>query len=156
MLALASVTATAASVSAADEPNPPVWPSTVRIFSPGDSDIQSTVDAAFTDNGGHDPDFHGQFSSSRYAFMFKPGTYTQDVPVGPSLPRDARQGQRYSVTGTDAFASRVSAGYYTTVHGLGSSPDDVIFSGAKVRAPRLIATPLRPAAARFALRAPCH
>jgi len=103
MLALASVTATAASVSVADEPNPPVWPSTVRIFSPGDSDIQTTVDAAFTDNGGHDPDFHGQFSSSRYAFMFKPGTYTQDVPVG----------------------------YYTTVHGLGSSPDDVIFSGAK-------------------------
>ena len=35
--------------------------------------------------------------------MFKPGTYTVDVPVG----------------------------YYTQVLGLGDSPDDVIFSGSK-------------------------
>ena len=85
------------------EPNPPQWPASVRVFSPTDTDIQATVDAAFAENGGHAPPNHGQFSSSRYAFLFRPGSYAVDVPVG----------------------------FYTTVHGLGASPDDVVFSGAK-------------------------
>jgi hypothetical protein len=83
------------------EPNPPNWPSSVSIFSPGDPDIQSVVDAAFVTNGGQDN--HGQFSPERYAFLFKPGQYTVDVPVG----------------------------FYTSVYGLGTSPDDVVFTGAK-------------------------
>jgi len=31
---------------------------------------------------GHEPSNHGQFSSSRFAFLFEPGTYTEEVPVG--------------------------------------------------------------------------
>lgn len=43
-----------------------------------------------------------QFGSDRWALFFKPGQYTLDVRVG----------------------------YYTTVHGLGSSPEDVVITGA--------------------------
>ena len=61
------------------------------------------IDAVYATNGGYDPVNNGQFVDSRYALMFKPGTYTVDVPVG----------------------------YYTQVLGLGDSPDDVVFSGSK-------------------------
>lgn len=88
-------------VCTAVEQNPPVWPSTVRVFSPGDGDIQSTVDAAFANNGGT-PD-HGQWSDKRYAFLFKPGNYDVDVPIG----------------------------YYTQVLGLGTAPTDVVFTTGK-------------------------
>jgi len=79
------------------ELNPPVWPSTVRVFSPDDEDIQDVVYAAFAENGGNMD--HGQFSKSRYAFLFKPGSYNVDVPIG----------------------------YYTQVVGLGESPTEVVF-----------------------------
>lgn len=82
------------------ESNPPRWPSSVRIFSPTDTDINSTVQAAFVQNGGHSPSNHGQFSKKRFAFLFKPGSYNVQVPVG----------------------------YYTQVLGLGESPDDVVFT----------------------------
>ena len=95
-------TATSTGVDAA-EPNPPTWPSSVRVFDPSDTDISATVNAAFAKNGGHDPPNNGQFSTERYAFLFKPGTYTDDVPVG----------------------------FYTTVAGLGEAPGDVIFAGEK-------------------------
>lgn len=86
------------------EPNPPVWPSTVKVYGPGD-DATATADVnqAFATNGGHNPANHGQFSDQRYAFLFKPGSYNVDVPVG----------------------------YYTTVHGLGESPTDVKFTSQK-------------------------
>ena len=64
------------------ESNPPRWPSSVRIFSPTDTDINSTVQAAFEINGGHTPSNHGQFSKKRFAFLFKPGSYNVQVPVG--------------------------------------------------------------------------
>ena len=64
-------------------------------------EIEDAVNAAFSINGGHLPADHGQFSSERYAFLFKPGTYAVDVPVG----------------------------YYTQVLGLGDQPGDVVFSG---------------------------
>lgn len=86
-----------------DEPNPPVWPGTVNVFSPSDTNIQAIIDAAYSKNGGHEPPDHGQFSDERYAFLFKPGVYNVDVPVG----------------------------YYTTVHGLGERPSDVEFTSAK-------------------------
>lgn len=91
--------------SVAQEPNPPTWPSTVSIFGPEDAiaDIQAKVNQAFSQNGGHVPDDHGQFSSQRFAFLFKPGRYNVEVPVG----------------------------YYTQVLGLGQSPSDVIFDSAK-------------------------
>jgi len=52
-------------------------------------------------NGGQ-PEI-GQFSERRFAFLFKPGSYDVDVPVG----------------------------YYTQVAGLGKSPSDVVFTSAK-------------------------
>jgi len=73
------------------------------VFSPSDQNIQQVIDAAYKTNGGHEPPDNGQFSSERYAFLFKPGIYTVDVPVG----------------------------YYTTVHGLGERSSDVEFTSAK-------------------------
>ena len=61
------------------------------------------VNAAFAKNGGHVPANNGQFSTERYAFLFKPGNYSADVPVG----------------------------YYTSIYGLGESPNDVVFNGDK-------------------------
>eukprot|EP00466_Bigelowiella_natans_P009852 jgi/Bigna1/76518/fgenesh1_pg.41_\ len=87
---------------AGNEPNPPSFPDTVKIFSPktDPAKIQSAINDAFAKNGGHNPSNNGQFSSLRYAFMFLPGNYTTDVPVG----------------------------FYTQILGLGENPDDVVFS----------------------------
>jgi hypothetical protein len=63
--------------------------------------IQDVVQKAFNTNGGSEE--NGQFSSERYAFLFKEGSYDVDVPVG----------------------------YYTTVAGLGQKPTDVVFTGTK-------------------------
>ena len=81
-------------VAAASEPNPPVWPSSVRVFRPADNDIEQTVNAAFSTTGGDGN--NGHFVDKRFAFLFLPGDYSASVPVG----------------------------YYTTVHGLGESPND--------------------------------
>eukprot|EP01083_Nonionella_stella_P159267 519410_1 len=78
------------------EPNPPQWPSTVKIFKPGDNGAQDTIDKIFTTQGGHDPPFHGQWSNNRYALLFKPGTYPIDLNIG----------------------------FYTHVMGMGKSPQD--------------------------------
>jgi len=85
--------------------NPPEWPASVQVFGPETSisDIEKSVQAAFANNGGHEPEDHGQFSEHRYAFLFKPGSYAVDVPVG----------------------------YYTQVLGLGEDPTDVMFTGGK-------------------------
>lgn len=85
--------------------NPPSWPDSVQVFGPETSigDIEAKVEAAFATNGGHVPEDHGQFSEHRYAFLFKPGSYAVDVPVG----------------------------YYTQVAGLGKLPSDVKFTGSK-------------------------
>jgi hypothetical protein len=91
------------STAANTEPNPPQWPSSVRVFSENDKDIDSVLAAAYSINGGHQPANHGQFSSKRFAFLFKPGTYDVDAPVG----------------------------YYTQVMGLGESPEDVLFTSPK-------------------------
>eukprot|EP01052_Picozoa_sp_SAG31_P016626 SAG31_NODE_1107_length_9877_cov_4.000102_10_plen_270_part_00 len=78
-----------------DEPNPPVWPSAVHIFSPDDdrANMNATIFALYANQD--------LYQDQHAAFLFKPGRYEIDVPVG----------------------------YYTTVHGLGSSPSDVIFAG---------------------------
>jgi hypothetical protein len=85
------------------EPNPPLWPDSVKVFSENDTGIDATIAAAYALNGGHEPANHGQFSPSRFAFLFKPGTYDVDCPVG----------------------------YYTQVLGLGASPSDVTFTSPK-------------------------
>lgn len=87
-----------------EEPNPPVWPETVQVFGPGDeAPATAAVNAAYTINGGHTPSDHGQFSDKRFAFLFKPGAYNIEVPVG----------------------------FYTHVAGLGQSPTDVVFTSSK-------------------------
>lgn len=89
--------------SEAAEPNPPTWPSSVVVFGPDSKDINATIAAAYAQNGGYDPTNHGQFSDLRFAFMFTPGDYDVDCPVG----------------------------YYTQVLGLGTSPSDVNFISQK-------------------------
>jgi len=85
------------------EPNPPIWPQSVRVFGPEDSvdTIQAAVNAAYALNGGQ-PDL-GQFSEHRFVFMFKPGSFNVEVPVG----------------------------YYTQILGLGSHPSEVVFTSSK-------------------------
>uniref|UniRef100_A0A7S4SCA5 Pectate lyase superfamily protein domain-containing protein n=1 Tax=Alexandrium monilatum TaxID=311494 RepID=A0A7S4SCA5_9DINO len=102
-LAAASTRLSAALVQS--RPNPPVWPPSVQVFGPEDDSehIKSAVQKAFRENGGQKPINHGEFSSSRYAFLFKPGKYSVDVPVG----------------------------YYTQVLGLGGQPGDVIFDAER-------------------------
>ncbi|MFD2472649.1 coagulation factor 5/8 type domain-containing protein [Amycolatopsis silviterrae] len=58
--------------------------------------IQRTLDAIFAEQE------KNQFGSQRYAVLFKPGTYANDVNVG----------------------------FYTQILGLGSTPDDVTINGA--------------------------
>lgn len=79
------------------ESNPPNWPSGVYVFDASTpSYTQSILDQAFSVNGGHNPTFNGQWSTNRYAFLFKPGVHNVKVNVG----------------------------YYTSVIGLGTSPKD--------------------------------
>ena len=79
------------------EPNPPTWPSSVYVFDPANSaQNQQVIDSIFATNGGHDPSFNGQWSNLRYALLFMPGTHNVNVNVG----------------------------YYTSVIGLGETPQD--------------------------------
>jgi hypothetical protein len=56
------------------EPNPPSWDTkSVKIIDPNDGTCQKTVDAIWGENGGSNN--HGQWSKSRYAVMFKPGSH---------------------------------------------------------------------------------
>ncbi|HEX7638294.1 MAG TPA: peptidase inhibitor family I36 protein [Burkholderiaceae bacterium] len=72
----------------------------VKIFDPGTpaATIQSALDAAF--NAQYQSPT-AQFGSQRYAFLFKPGTYSPTARLG----------------------------FYTTVEGLGLNPDDVQITG---------------------------
>ena len=76
------------------QPNPPKWPNTVKVFSPRSSKIGKQLHKLYETQ-------QAIFGDGRLAVLFKPGRYTDNVPVG----------------------------YYTTVHGLGSSPEDVVFEG---------------------------
>jgi hypothetical protein len=71
-------------------PNVMVFDSTMAM-----ADIQAKIDGVYATQ------LTGQFATARYAFLFKPGTYTVNVKVG----------------------------YYTQVLGLGASPDDVTITG---------------------------
>ena len=100
-VALALARAALGFAAPAQEPNPPQWPASVSVFDPSDgaAKIEAKIAEAYEQNGGHSPPNHGQFSDRRFAFLFKPGTYDVDCPVG----------------------------YYTQVLGLGDAPSDVTF-----------------------------
>ncbi|WP_410572402.1 RICIN domain-containing protein [Amycolatopsis sp. cmx-4-61] len=80
------------------QPGQPDFGPNVVIFDPSmpSSTIQSRLDSIFSQQE------RNQFGSQRYAVMFKPGTYANDVNVG----------------------------FYTQVLGLGLSPDAVTVNGA--------------------------
>src|SRR5260370_36238902 len=75
----------------------------VYIFNPGmrQSEIQATVDAVANQQ------VSNQFGTQRYALLFEPGTY-----------------------GSSATPLNFQIGYYTTVAGLGLSPNDVVINGS--------------------------
>jgi hypothetical protein len=84
-------------------PGQPDFGPNVYIFSPGmpQSQIQSTVDSIASQQ------VSNQFGTQRYALLFEPGTY-----------------------GSAADPLIFQVGYYTSVAGLGASPDDVVINGA--------------------------
>jgi hypothetical protein len=75
----------------------------VYIFNPSmpQSEIQATVDAVANQQ------VSNQFGTQRYALLFEPGTY-----------------------GTSTDPLNFQVGYYTTVAGLGLSPNDVVINGS--------------------------
>ncbi|MCU1682596.1 MAG: Ricin lectin [Amycolatopsis sp.] len=86
-----------ASARTASPSDAPDFGPNVKIFDPSmsSSDIQSQLDSISNQQQGN------EFGGDRYAVMFKPGTYNNDVNVG----------------------------YYTQALGLGLNPDDVTING---------------------------
>jgi hypothetical protein len=84
-------------------PSQPNFGSNVYIFTPTMplSQIQATVDSIATQQ------IPNQFGTQRYALLFEPGTY-----------------------GTSATPLNFQVGYYTSVAGLGQSPNDVVINGS--------------------------
>ncbi|MBV8212664.1 MAG: adenylyl cyclase, partial [Verrucomicrobia bacterium] len=82
---------------------PPDFGPNVKIFDPSMSisQIQATVDAIANQQ------VPNQFGTQRYALLFMPGTY-----------------------GSTSTPLNFQVGYYTSVAGLGSSPDDVVINGS--------------------------
>jgi len=82
------------------------FPSNVYIFTTADSIavMQDKINTVFGEQGGSSPENNGQNSPNNYAFLFMPGTYTIDIPIG----------------------------YYTHVAGLGKSSSEVQITGGPV------------------------
>ena len=97
---LPSVSAASAPSTSSDQPN---FGSNVYLFTPAmpQSEIQATVDAIANQQ------ISNQFGTERYALLFAPGTY-----------------------GSSANPLNFQVGYYTTVAGLGRSPNDVVINGS--------------------------
>jgi hypothetical protein len=104
-LVLTATTVGFATTASADTPGSgqPNFGPNVYIFNPGmpQSEIQATVDAVAAQQ------VPNQFGTQRYAFLFEPGTY-----------------------GSSANPLNFQIGYYTTVAGLGLSPNDVVINGS--------------------------
>ncbi len=100
--AATSGVATALAAPSASSSQPNFGPS-VYIFTPGmpQSQIQATVDAVANQQ------VSNQFGTQRYALLFEPGTY-----------------------GSSTDPLNFQIGYYTTVAGLGLSPNDVVINGS--------------------------
>jgi len=101
---IGDLTGTALASSPAHHPSSsgPDLGANVTVFDPSPpvSQIQATLDAAYTQQVGN------EMGTARYAFLFKPGTY-----------------------GTDTQPLQVKVGYYTEIAGLGASPTDVVING---------------------------
>ena len=95
--------ATAVSADPLAVPRQPDFGPNAMIFDPSmpTSQIQAAVDAVATQQ------VPNQFGPQRYALLFKPGTY-----------------------GTSTNPLNFQVGYYTTVAGLGISPNDVVINGS--------------------------
>src|SRR5712692_6983395 len=100
--AATSGAATALAAPSASSSQPNFGPS-VYIFNPKmpQSEIQATVDAVANQQ------VSNQFGIQRYALLFEPGTY-----------------------GSSSDPLNFQIGYYTTVAGLGLSPNDVVINGS--------------------------
>jgi hypothetical protein len=83
--------------------NQPLFGPNVYIFNPNMplSEIQATVDSVASQQ------VSNQFGAQRYALLFEPGTY-----------------------GSSSNPLNFQVGYYTTVAGLGLSPNDVVINGS--------------------------
>ena len=91
------------SASRTASPGQPDFGPNVYVFSPSmpQSHIQARVNSIASQQAGN------QFGTQRYALLFEPGTY-----------------------GSAADPLFLQVGYYTSVAGLGASPDDVVINGA--------------------------
>ncbi len=100
VVTLTAPTALAAPSASSSQPN---FGPSVYIFNPtmSQSDIQATVDAVANQQ------VSNQFGTQRYALLFEPGTY-----------------------GSSTDPLNFQVGYYTTVAGLGLSPNDVVINGS--------------------------
>ena len=100
--AATSGVATALAAPSASSSQPNFGPN-VYIFNPSmpQSQIQATVDAVANQQ------VSNQFGTQRYALLFEPGTY-----------------------GSSTNPLNFQVGYYTTVAGLGLSPNDVVINGS--------------------------
>jgi hypothetical protein len=106
VLAFAAIGGGFATAALADSPapsGPPDFGPNVHIFTPStpQSEIQATVDAIAAQQ------VNNEFGTQRYALLFEPGTY-----------------------GTKQNPLNFQIGYYTTVAGLGLSPNDVVINGS--------------------------
>jgi len=101
-LAATSSIATALAAPSASSSQPNFGPN-VYIFNPGmpQSQVQATVNAVANQQ------VSNQFGTQRYALLFEPGTY-----------------------GSSTNPLNFQVGYYTTVAGLGQSPNDVVINGS--------------------------
>jgi hypothetical protein len=103
LLSALPVLSVSAAAAAPPASSPPDFGPNVMIFDPSmpTSQIQAAVDAVANQQ------VSNQFGSQRYALLFKPGTY-----------------------GSAADPLNFQVGYYTTVAGLGLSPNDVVINGS--------------------------
>jgi len=103
LLSALSVLSVSGAAAAPPVSSPPDFGPNVMIFDPSmpTSQIQAQVDAVANQQ------VSNQFGSQRYALLFKPGTY-----------------------GSAADPLNFQVGYYTTVAGLGLSPNDVVINGS--------------------------
>jgi hypothetical protein len=97
------VTTGAVATTALASSGGPSFGSNVLIFNPSmtQASIQAAVDAVAAQQ------LHNEFGTQRYALLFEPGTY-----------------------GSAASPLNFQVGYYTSVAGLGLSPNDVVINGS--------------------------
>ena len=110
-VAVAAVVAgsSAFALPALADPSGPDFGPNVTVFDPSWS--TDDINAAFV-AASHE----SEFSQNRHAFFFKPGTY------------GSAAGENDPATATDIVNGQI--GYYTSVAGLGATPDDVTINGA--------------------------